>query len=77
MTYKGKKETIPGKIISNVDYADGMALIANTPTPAESLQHSLERATRGIDFHMNINKTELVFFNEKESPSFKKVVLLI
>ena len=44
--------------IMDVDYADNIALQANSPAQAESLLHSLERATAGIGLHVNAEKTE-------------------
>ena len=38
--------------------ADDIALLANTPTQAESLLHGLERAAAGIGLHFNADKTE-------------------
>ena len=43
--------------MTDVDYADDQALLANTPKQAESLLHSLEKATRGMGIDMNTNKT--------------------
>ena len=47
----------------NYNYVDDLALLANTPTQAESLQHSLEQAARGIGLYMNSDKTEFMHFN--------------
>ena len=41
----------------DVDYADDIALLANTPGQAETPLHSLEWATSGIGLHVNIDKT--------------------
>ena len=49
----------------NVDYADDIALLANTPTQAESLLHSLEQAAGGIGLQMNVDKTEYMSFNQE------------
>ena len=38
---------------------------ANTPTQAESLQHSLQQAAVSIDLHVYANKTEEISFNQK------------
>ena len=38
----------PVKTITDADYADDIALLANTPNQAETLLHSLERAAAGI-----------------------------
>ena len=37
----------PAQTITNTDYADDMALLANTPAKAESLLHCLERVAAG------------------------------
>ena len=41
----------------DIDYADGIALLENTPVQDETLLHSLERATAGIGSHVNADKT--------------------
>ena len=38
----------PAKTITDADYADDIAIQANTPNQAETLLHSLERAAAGI-----------------------------
>ena len=40
-------------------------LLANTPTHAKSLIHSLEQAARNIGLHMNSNKTEYMCFQQE------------
>ena len=50
----------PIKTITDADYADDIALLANTPNQAETLLHSLERAAAGIGFHVNAHKTEFL-----------------
>ena len=50
--------------ITNADYADDIALLANTPTQAEFLLDSLKRAAGGIGLHVNIDKTEYMSFNQ-------------
>ena len=47
-----------------MDYADDIALQANTPAQAKSLLHSLERAAGGIGHHVNADKTEYRSFNQ-------------
>ena len=54
----------PAQTITDADYADDIALIANTPAQAESLLHSLERAAGGIGLNINANKTEYMSFNQ-------------
>ena len=45
-------------------YADDIALLANAPTQAETLQHSLEGAAAGICIHVNAHKREYMCFNK-------------
>ena len=54
----------PAKTITDADYADDLALLANTPNQAETLLHSLERAAAGIGLHVNANKTEYMCYNQ-------------
>ena len=43
---------VEAQIITDTDYADDIALLANTPAQAESLQHSLEKAAGTIGLHV-------------------------
>ena len=43
----------PAQTITDVDYADYIALLANTPAQAESLLHNLEWSAAGIGLHIN------------------------
>ena len=52
------------KTITDADYADDLALLANTPHQAETLLHSLERAAAGIGLHVNAQKTEYMCYNQ-------------
>ena len=52
------------KTITDADYADDLALLANTPNQAETLLHSLERAEAGIGLHVNAHKTEYMCYNQ-------------
>ena len=47
--------------MTDADYADDIAILANTPNQAETL---LERATAGIGLHVNAHKTEYMCFNQ-------------
>ena len=59
---KKRSKMYPGKTIT--DYADDIAILANTPNQAETLLHSLERAAAGIGLHVNAQKTEYMCFNQ-------------
>ena len=52
------------KTITDADNADDIAILANTPNQAETLLHSLERATADIGLHVNAHKTEYMCFNQ-------------
>ena len=62
---KKRSRRYPAKTITDADYADDIALLANTPNQAETLLHSLERAAAGIGLHVNAHKTEFMCFNQK------------
>ena len=57
---KEKKQKVPRKN----NYADDIALLANTPDQAKTLLHSLERATAGIGLNVKAHKTEFMCFNQ-------------
>ena len=48
----------------DADYANDIALLANTPVQAKSLLHNLEWAAGGIGFYLNAEKTEYMCFNQ-------------
>ena len=50
--------------ITEADYTDDIALLANAPTQVETLLNSLERAAAGIGHHVNAHKTEYMCFNK-------------
>ena len=50
---KKRSKRYPAKTITDADYADDLALLANTPNQAGTLLHSLERAAAGIGLHVN------------------------
>ena len=56
-----RNRSYTAQTITDVDYADDIALLANTPGQAESMLHSLERATGGTGLHANADKTEYIF----------------
>ena len=59
----------PAKTITDADYADDIALLANTPNHAETLLHSLEQAAAGISLHVNAHKTEYMCYNQTDDIS--------
>ena len=61
---KRRSKRYPAKTITDADYADDLALLANTPYQAETLLHSLEWAAAGIGLHVNAHKTEYMCYNQ-------------
>ncbi len=61
---KERSKRYPAKTITDTDYADDIALMANAPTQAETLLHSLERAPTGIGLHVTAHKTRHMCFNQ-------------
>ena len=55
---KERSRRYPAKTITDADYADDIALLANARAQAETLPHSLERVAAGIGLHVNAHKTE-------------------
>ena len=50
--------------ITDADYADNLALFANSISEARALLHSLENSAKDIGLHVNASKTEFMSFNE-------------
>ena len=74
-----KERSYPAHTITDADYTDDIALMANIPTQAETLLHTLEREAASIGFHINAHKTEYMCFNERDdisaiNSSFLKLV---
>ena len=61
---KQRSRRYPAKTITDADYADDIAILANTPNQAETLLHSLEQAAAGIGLHFNAHKTEYMCYNQ-------------
>ena len=61
---KERSRRYPTKTITDADYADDIALLANASARAETLLHGLERAAAGISVYGNAHKTEFLCFNQ-------------
>ena len=55
----------PAQTIMDVDYTNDIALLANTPSQAETLLHSLEWAAADIGLHVNADKMKYMCFNQR------------
>ena len=69
---KKRSRRYPATTITDADYADDIAILANTPDQAETLLHSLERAAASIGLHVNAHKTEYMCYNQTGDISKKK-----
>ena len=61
---KKRSRRYPATTITGADYADDIAILANTPDQAETLLHSLERAAASIGLNVNAHKTEYMCYNQ-------------
>ena len=55
----------PAKTITDANYADDIAILANTSNQAETVLHRIEQAAAGIGLHVNAHKTEYMCYNQK------------
>ena len=63
---KTKSRLYPAETKIDIDYAEDIKLLVNTPAQAEYLQQGLEQAAEGIGFDVNENKTELICFKSSQ-----------
>ena len=61
---KKRSRRYPAKTITDADYADDIAIVANTPNQTETLLHSLEQAAAGIGLHVNAHKNKYMCYNQ-------------
>ena len=61
---KERNRRYPAKTITDADYTNEVALLANARDQVETMLHSLERAATGISLHVNAHKTEYMCFNQ-------------
>ena len=61
---KKRSRRYPAKTITDTNYTDDIAILANAPTQTETLIHSLEQAAAGIGPHVNAHKTEYMSYNQ-------------
>ena len=61
---KKRSRSYSAKTITDTDYADDIAILANMPNQAKTLLHSLERSAAGIGLHVNAHKIEYMCYNQ-------------
>ena len=57
---KERSRRYSAQTITDTDYPDDRALLANAPAQAETQPHHLEWAAAGIGLHVNTDKTEYI-----------------
>ena len=62
---KQRSRRYPAKTITDVDYADDLALLSDTISEATVLLHHLEKAAKGVGLYVNIKKTEFMSYNQQ------------
>ena len=62
---KERSRRYSAQTITDAGYVDDIAFLANTPTQADTLLHSLERAAASIDLNVNADKTKYMCFNQR------------
>ena len=67
-----KSRRYTAQTITDADYADDIAFLANTPTQTETVLHSLEQAATGIGLHVNVDKTEYMCIYQRDDISSQK-----
>ena len=68
---KERSKRYPAQTITDLDYANDIALLANTPAQAETLLHSLEQVAAGISLYINADKMEYMCFNQRGNITLK------
>ena len=71
---KKRSRMYPTKTITDANYTDDIAILANAPAQAKTLLHSLEQAAAGIGLYVNPHKMEYMCFNQMLGGSSLKLV---
>ena len=70
---KRKSKRYPAMKITNADYADDLAVLADVLKDATFLLHSIERTAKEIGLYLNADKTEFICFNEDASEGMRSL----
>ena len=70
---KQKSRRHPAKTITDADYADDLAVLADYLKDATSLLHSVETTAREIGLYVNADKTEFICLNQDTSDGMKSL----
>ena len=58
-----RSRRVPGLTVTDLDYADDIALLSDTIEKAQNLLHDLETAAEAVGLHVNVLKTEYMIIN--------------
>jgi exonuclease III len=58
-----RSRRVPGLTLTDLDYADDLALLSDTIAKAQALLHDLETAASTVGLHVNVSKTEYMLIN--------------
>ena len=61
---KKRSRRYPAKTITDADYTDDIAILANKPNQDETLLQNLEQGAAGIGLQVKAHKTEYMCFNQ-------------
>ena len=70
---KQKSRRHPGKKITDADYADDRAVLADTLKDATTLLHNIEKVAKQIGLYLNEDKTEFICENQDASVGMKNL----
>ena len=70
---KQKSKCYPAMKITDADYADDLAVLADILKDATFLLHSIERTAKEIGLYLNADKTEFICFNQDASERMKSL----
>ena len=66
-----KSSRYPAFTITDVDYADDIAITTNNVKEANILLNSLEKTEKEIGLHINVAKTEYMAYNQNSTDMIK------
>ncbi|CAM1316814.1 Uncharacterised protein r2_g2583 [Pycnogonum litorale] len=70
---KQKSRRYPAVKMTDVDYADDLAVLADVLKDATFLLHSIERTSKEIGLYLNADKTEFLCLNQDASEGMKSL----
>ena len=70
---KQKGKCYPAMKITDADYADDLAVLADVLKDATCLPHSIEWTGKEIGFYLNADKTEFIWFNQDASEGMRSL----